>query len=565
MKLIMLKKMTINTRIQMLIVCIVLIAVIWGVYGQVTQFAFVNFDDPVYVIQNSHVQSGITHNGLHWAFTTKYFGLWNPLVWLSFMLDYQLYGLNAGGYHLTNLILHILSTILLFRLFNRMTGEIWKSAFVAALFALHPLHVESVAWVSERKDVLSAFFWLLTLCIYVYYTEKPVVKRYLLVLFAFILALMSKPMVVSLPFIMILLDYWPLKRFELKKDNLIMWQLKEKMPFLVLSAILVITTLYIPDNNDLEQLPFGLRYANAPVSFMTYLENTFMPNDLAVCYPFSDQIPFRHSLGALLLIIFISAVVIAMIKRLPYLFVGWFWYFITIIPVIGIVHIADFAMADRYYYLPSIGISVILAWGIPLLFPNKETRKMILFPAAIAFITLMSTLTWQQCGYWKNSIELWTHTLQATKDNALAHNNLGLALFAEGKVEESIKHYSEAIRITQGDAPAYSNRGNAYTLLGQYQQAISDYNEAIRLKPYYAPAFYNRGNVYKDLGQYEQAIKDFDDTIRLSPYYTRAYNKRAVVYLNLGNKEMVCSDAHKACELEDCRLLKYAQDKKYCR
>ena len=240
----MLNKINISPGKQKLIVYIVLTVVTLAVFWQVNQFDFINFDDNVYVTENIHIQSGITLDGFRWAFSTTYAEFWHPLTWLSLMFDYQLYGLNAGGYHLTNLILHILSTLLLFWLFNRMTGAIWKSAFVAAFFALHPLHVESVAWIAERKDVLSAFFWMLTLCLYVYYTEKPVIKRYLLVLFSFVLALMSKPMVVTLPVIMILLDYWPLKRFESQKGNLILWQLKEKIPFFILSAVFSIITLY---------------------------------------------------------------------------------------------------------------------------------------------------------------------------------------------------------------------------------------------------------------------------------------------------------------------------------
>ncbi len=301
------------------------------------------------------------------------------------MLDYQLYGLNAGGYHLTNLILHILSALFLFWLFNRMTGAVWKSAFVAAIFALHPLHVESVAWISERKDVLSAFFWMLTLCLYVYYTEKPVIKRYLLVLFCFVCALMSKPMVVTLPVIMILLDYWPLKRFESKitGNNLTevlpvkvsLWPLWEKIPFLILSAVLIVMTLYSPDKPSVKVFPLGSRIANMPVSVMTYLEKTLWPRDLAIFYPFSEQLPIWQVLGAAAGILVISAAVIIMMRRLPYLFVGWLWYAITLLPVIGIFQVGGFSMADRYHYLPSIGIAVMLAWGIPLFLKAKIRAK----------------------------------------------------------------------------------------------------------------------------------------------------------------------------------------------
>jgi protein O-mannosyl-transferase len=566
---------SISPQRQTLIVYIVLTVVTLAVFWQVNQYDFINFDDNVYVTQNSHIHSGLTPEGVRWAFSTQYLGLWNPLVWLSFMFDYQIYGLNAGGYHLTNRVLHLLSTLLLFWLFNRMTGAVWKSAFVAAIFAFHPLHVESVAWISERKDVLSAFFWMLTLCLYVYYTEKPVIIRYLLVLFSFVCALMSKPMVVTLPVIMIILDYWPLERFQSKKGKLILWQLKEKIPFFILSAALVIITLHSPQNTALRTLynifgqpkefPLFSRIANALVSYVTYLEKTFWPHDMAIFYPFPSQIPVWQVIGASLLILIITTAVIVMIKRLPYLFVGWIWYAITIAPVIGIIQISAYAMADHYHYLPSVGIVVMLAWGIPSLIKSEEIRKKILFPAGIIFLGIMAFLTWQQCGYWKNSITLFSHALQVTKDNYLAHNNLGLALFAEGKSLEAIDHYNKAICITPDCAGFYSNRGLAYAKLGQHKRAIEDYNKAICITPDYADAYNNRGITYYKLGHYQRAIEDFNETIRLKPDDALAYNNRGNVYINQGNKKLGCPDAQKACELGICNVLEMAKGKGLCR
>jgi Tfp pilus assembly protein PilF len=565
----------ISPQRQTLIVYIVLTVVTLAVFWQVNQYDFINFDDNVYVTQNSHIHSGLTPEGVRWAFSTQYLGLWNPLVWLSFMFDYQIYGLNAGGYHLTNRVLHLLSTLLLFWLFNRMTGAVWKSAFVAAIFAFHPLHVESVAWISERKDVLSAFFWMLTLCLYVYYTEKPVIIRYLLVLFSFVCALMSKPMVVTLPVIMIILDYWPLERFQSKKGKLILWQLKEKIPFFILSAALVIITLHSPQNTALRTLynifgqpkefPLFSRIANALVSYVTYLEKTFWPHDMAIFYPFPSQIPVWQVIGASLLILIITTAVIVMIKRLPYLFVGWMWYAITIAPVIGIIQISAYAMADHYHYLPSVGIAVMLAWGIPSLIKSEDMRRKILFPAGIIFLTIMAFLSWKQCGHWKNSITLFSHALQVTKDNYLAHNNLGLALFAEGKSMEAIDHYNKAIRITPDCAGFYSNRGLAYAKLGQHKRAIEDYNKAVCITPDYADAYNNRGIAYYKLGHYQRAIEDFNETIRLKPYDALAYNNRGNVYINQGNKKLGCPDAQKACELGICNILEMAKGKGLCR
>jgi protein O-mannosyl-transferase len=555
----MLNKLNISNSKKKLIIYIVLTTVTLAVFWQVNQFDFINFDDPVYITENSYVKSGLTLEGVRWAFSSKYFGLWNPLVWLSFMLDYQFHGLNPGSYHLTNIILHILSTLLLFWLFCRMTGAIWKSAFVAAVFALHPLHVESVAWIAERKDVLSAFFWMLTLCLYVYYTEKPLLKRYLLVLSSFVFALLSKPMVVTLPVIMILLDYWPLKRFESRTDNWLLWQLKEKLPFFVLSALLIIITFYTPDEQEIniKSFPPSARLANAPVAFVTYLGKTFWPHDLAVFYPFPSQIPIWQVMGNTFLIIVISAIVIVLVKRLPYLFTGWLWFAITIAPVTGIKQIGDFAMTDRYHYLPSIGIAIMLAWGVPLLFPGKKTRKNILFPMAIALLSFLTFFTWKQCGYWKNSSILFSHALQATKNNYLAHNNLGLALFAEGKTEEAVTHYNEVIRIRPSDVLPYHNKAIVYAKLGQYQLAIENYNDAIRIKPDNADSYNSRGTIYAKLSQYQPAIKDFTKAISLKPDFADAYYNRGTVYHNLGQQRSALDDFTRAINLKPDNISAY--------
>jgi tetratricopeptide (TPR) repeat protein len=563
----MLNKINISSKEQILIVYVVLAAITLAVFWQVNQYDFIKLDDNIYVTDNFRIKSGISLEGIRWAFSTTYAQFWHPLTWLSLMFDYQLFGLNAGGYHMTNLILHILSTLLLFWLFNRMTGALWKSAFVAALFALHPLHVESVAWISERKDVLSAFFWMLTLCLYVYYTEKPVIRRYLLVLFSFICALMSKPMVVTLPVVMILLDYWPLGRFELKKGNLILWQLKEKTPFFILSTVFSIITLYAQYKPSGKYFQYSLnsRLASALVSFVTYLEKTFWPHDMAVFYPFSAQIPLLPVIVASLLILVITTFVIVMVRRLPYLFIGWIWYVITIAPVIGIIKVGDFAMADRYHYLPSIGISIMLVWGIPALIKSEATRKKFFSTAAIAFLVLLAVLSWKQCDYWKNDIKLFNHALQVTKNNYVALNGFGLTLVKAGKIKEAVDNYNEAISIKPNYPPSYISRGFAYFDLGQYQRAIEDCNEAIRLDAGYAEPYFIRGNSYYNFGQYQRAIEDYNKAIRLKLDYTDAYYNRGVAYLKQGNKKQSCRDAQKTCELGNCKLLEMAKNKGDCR
>lgn len=530
------KKLELNASKQNLIIHIILTVVTLAVYWQVNYYDFIIEDKP-HLVEGSYVQYGITMEGIRWAFSTTYYYLWQPLFWLSFMFDYHLYGLNAGGYHLTNLVLHIFNTLLLFGLLNRMTADVWKSAFIAACFALHPLNVESVAWVSQRKNVLCVFFWMITLWLYVYYTKKSSINRYLLVMFAYVLALMSKPMVVTLPAIMILLDYWPLSRCRLgvasQKSNLILWQLKEKTPFFILSIIVSMITLYAQKYNlsDIHgTLTTG--FAKASFAFVTYLQKMFWPHDLAFCHPSSMQMSAGQVGSTVLLIIFITVAITVMVKRMPYLFVGWFWYAITIFPVIGIIH-SDFVplMFDHFTYLPSIGIFIMLAWGIPEICPNKDICKKFLFPAAFATLLIWGVLSWKQCGYWKNSITLFNHTLEVTKDNSLAYHHLGYL----------------------------------YDGLGWHQMAVNHYNEAIRIKPRSARFYNNRGISFAKLGQYQDAVKDFNQAIYLQPDLKEAYINRGSIQMMEGNKEAGCADAQKACNLGDCTLIEKARDSDYCR
>jgi len=594
-------KINTSPKIKILLVYAVLTVVTLAVYGQVHQFNFVNFDDNVYVTENHHIQSGITRDSVRWAFNEhgrNYAGLWTPLLWLSFMLDYEFYGLNAGGYHLTNLMLHIMSTLLLFWLFNRMTGAVWKSAFVAAFFALHPLHVESVAWVTERKDVLSAFFWMLTLCLYVRYAEKPDVKKYLLVLFAFGMALMSKPMVITLPGVMILLDYWPLGRFKSGVGKALRWQFMEKAPFFILSAVAYFVIITSPQP-DWERYPFYSRLMNGPVALINYLGKTFWPHDMAVFYPFPAHIPLWQVSGASALLILITIFVIVTAKRMPYLFAGWMWFSLTIFPVSGMVYqIWLCAMTDRYHYLPSIGIAVMLAWGAGSLFSGEAARRRILFPAGIIFLALLSWITWKQCGYWKNSYVLFSHALRVTENNFLAHNNLGLALASRGKYDDAIRQYHQALGIKPDHLQSLNNRGNAYLAIRDYRNALGDYNKVISINPNIADTYYNRGLVYTSLGLNLQAIADYHKSVSLNPDFANAYNNRAFVYVRLGdyrcaledynevlrlnrghadalnNRAFVhlqtgnigagCDDAQRACAMGVCLTLKAYQKRGYC-
>jgi protein O-mannosyl-transferase len=565
----MFNKINISPQKQNLIVYIFLTLVTLAVFWQVSHFGFINVDDQIFVTENSHVQSGITLEGIRWAFSTSYTNIWHPLTFLSLMLDYQLYSLNAGGYHVTNLIFHILSALLLFWLFNRMTGEIWKSAFVAALFALHPNQVGSIAWISGRKDVLSAFFWMLTLCLYVHYTEKPTIRRYLLVLWGFIFGLISKSMVVSLPVIMILLDYWPLRRFKSQKGNFFFWQLKEKMPFFILSAAFSIITMFLWRNPFAEDMPFSFRLENALVAFVTYLEKILWPHDIHFWHIFSDQLLLWQVLGSFMLILFISMAVMMTMKRRPYLFVGWFWYAIAILPVTGIIKYGVMFMHEHYTYLPSIGIGIMLAWGVPLLFPGSNMRKKILFPAGIIVLAIMAVISWQQCSYWKNSITLFSHAIKISSgdDLAMEHLQLGRFLFTEGKTEKAIEHFNEVVALKSyyADTLVYNDRGIAYAKLGQYQRAIEDFNKAISISSANIYSYNCRGIVYAKLGQDQRAIDDFNTAVRLNPDYADAYHNRAFFYLNQKNNFLFCGNARKACMLGNCKILKAAHADGYCR
>lgn len=570
------KDFKIDVHQQKLIVYLVLVFVTFAAYWQVPQFDFINVDDDFFITNNSNIHLGMTLEGITWAFGSIYGQFWFPLTWLSWMFDYQIYGLNAGGYHLTNVILHVLCSVVLFALFHRMTGAVWRSAFVAAFFAFHPLRVESVAYISERSDVLSSFFGMLTLYLYVYYTEKPALIRYLLVLICFILGLMSKPIVLTLPFLMILIDHWPLGRFQAHRGNLVLWQLREKGPFFICSAIFSMITLYTQYKlfassvNDLQQyfFPLNLRIANALVSFVGYLEKTFWPHNLAAFLAFPDQPPFGQLTVSTLFILILSMVAMATLKHLPSLFVGWLWYAMTLLPVIGIIPIVNVSarsMADRYTYLPSIGIAIALAWGIPSLIENRKMRGKILFPASILLLLMLALFTWQQSGYWRNSMELVNRTLQVTKDNYTAYFIRAKAYYELGQYQRAVDDCSKALRLKPDFAAVYFSRGAAYDKLGEYHLAVTDYGKTISLQPDYVEAYKRRAIDYsKNLGQYQKAIEDLNVIIKLEPTYARAYHNRGGVFFILGNKPLGCFDAQKACGLGDCELLEMSKREGLC-
>ena len=417
-----------------ILVCLFLVMATLAVYWQVQNFDFVNFHDDDYVYENRHVKEGLTLESVTWAFTTIHAGNWHPLTWLSHMLDSHVYGMNSGRHHLTNLLFHIANTLLMFMVFRKMTDSLWQSGFVAGLFALHPLHVESVAWVSERKDVLSTFFWMLTKWSYIWYVEHPVVRRYILVVLFFALGLMSKPMLVTLPFVLLLLDFYPLNRFQFQQSDgsanaqqksIALRLILEKTPLFVLVAMSSAITFYAQKHGgavaSLKVIPLKARVANALVSYANYIGKMVYPSKLTVLYPHPGMLPWWKIAGACFLLVSISFLAIRVVKQSPYFAMGWLWYLGTLVPVIGLVQVGSQSMADRYTYVPLIGIFIIIAWGIPELVAQWRYRKIWLATLATVILTILMAMTWKQVGYWKNSITLFEHTLKVTTNNALPH------------------------------------------------------------------------------------------------------------------------------------------------
>lgn len=528
-------------------VCFLLVAATLAVYIQVINHEFVNFDDPVYVTENRHVKGGLTLEGVIWAITTTYGSNWHPLTWLSHMLDHELFGLDPGVHHLTNLLFHLANTLLLFFVFRRMTADVWRSGFVAALFALHPLHVESVAWIAERKDVLSTFFWLLTMRCYIEYSDHPLKRRYLLVLLCFSLGLMAKPMLVSLPFVLLLLDYWPLGRIRFeypdgsnaksKPKTIALGLVAEKLPLFVLAEFSSVATFLAQKKGgavaSLELISLKTRIFNALIAYVNYMLKMLWPLKLAVFYPYSETLPWWEIAGAVLLLVFISWLSIKFIKQRPYFTVGWLWYLGTLVPVIGLVQVGSQALADRYTYIPLIGLFIIIAWGIPELVTRRTARKIWLAGLATLTILALMVATWQQVRYWKNSIALFEHTLKVTEKNHLAHNALGISLDSS-RLEEAVEHYLAALRIEPDYIEAHNNLGIALEIQGRPDEAIGHFQEALRAKPDDLKLHFNLGNIFLKKGQMDQAVQHYTKALFIKTDFAGSYNNLGNILLKQG-------------------------------
>lgn len=511
-------------------VCVFLAGAIWVVYGQTLGHEFVNYDDGVYIADNPAVLGGLSLKGIVWAFTHNVNVNWTPLTVISHMLDCQFYGLHAGGHHLTNLLLHAATAILLFLVLRQLTAALWSSAFVAAVFAVHPLHVESVAWIAERRDVLSGLFFMLTLGAYAGYVRHPQsLGRYLMVVLMLALALMSKPMVVTLPFVLLLLDYWPLNRFTQPGGRSIPWRLiAEKLPLLALSGIACMATLFAQEE-AIASLPFSVRIGNALVSYVAYLGQMIYPVGLAVYYPHpGNGLALWKIVAAfvLLLVIFIGA--IATRRKQPWFLFGWLWYLGMLVPAIGLIQSGMRARADRYTYLPQIGLYILLTWTVVELTASWRSRRWVLGCGAMVVLAVLITCARTQTTYWRNSETLWNHTLACTPDNSVAHNNLGDAFYQQGRMDEAIAQYQRALEIKPDNEKAHYNLGNVSRDLGRMNEAISRYQKALAINPNYVEAINNLGVVFARQGRMEEAIAHFQKALIIKP-------DDANIHYNLGN------------------------------
>lgn len=547
------------------------------VFRQALNFDFVNYDDEEYVYGNPHVLNGLTGDGFIWAFTKSGFGYWQPLTWLSLMLDCQLAGPDPGWFHLVNIFLHLANTLLLFAVLKRMTGSLWPSVFVASAFALHPMHVESVVWIAERKDVLSTLFWMLTLTVYTDYVKRPSAARYLAALTFFTMGLMAKPMLVTLPFVLLLLDYWPLSRFEPfrskkmsvrqsfqvvpKHDSYATFyrMIIEKIPFFLLSALYSIIA-YLTQKAGGGLVGVTVHSWKAKVfhsffSYTAYMSKLFWPANLAVYYP-SDALatiaPWRFVLYALV-VIGLTFLVFYFGCRRKYLAVGWFWFVGTLVPVIGLIEFTGSAYGDRFTYIPYIGLFIMIAWGLPELLSKWPQRKMVLGMAAAMMLTGLGLCAHRQVGYWKNSITLFSHAIEVTQGNALAYNNIGIAYSKAGRLQEAMDSLKEAIRIRPDYADAQYNLGTIYGDLGRLQEAMEAYQRTLQINPDYADAYNNLGVIYGKLGRYPEAINTLKHAIKINPELTMAYNNIGISYGDLGCRQEAIDYARRACELTDYR------------
>ena len=534
------------------------------VYWPVQKYEFVEYDDPTYVTSNYLIQSGITLQSLKYILTDIHTSHWHPLTMMSHMLDWSLFGDKSGGHHWTNVIIHIFNTILLFLFFNRLTGAIWKSALVAALFAVHPLNVESVAWISERKNVLSTFFWILTMLFYVRYVESSGWRRYLPVLICFALGLMSKPMLVTLPFVLLLLDYWSLDRLQmnlqnktspviLQKSNKISFLILEKIPLFILSVISIFVTLYAARHaktmTGFESLPLRDRISNAVVSYALYIKKLFWPTHLVICYPIIDIPVWQFSI-ALLFLVIVTVFICGYCRKYPYLFVGWFWYLGTLVPVIGLVQVGFQAMADRYAYVPFIGLFLMIVWAAEkILSKDIFLKRLFIFISALVIIFL-TLATHNQLKLWSNSVTLFEDTIKKDPNNYVAYALMGQVMFVKGENEKALYYYDKVLKLTPRVYAAYKNKGVVLKKMGKRNEAIKLFEKALKLDTSSEDAYYSLALLYSEDNNLNECIKYALKAIEVKPDYEDGYNILGVALFKKGRIQESILQFEKALNID---------------
>ena len=521
-----------------------------ALFAPAARHAFLNYDDPEYVVENRHVSEGVTRDGIAWAFTHAHSANWHPVTWLSHMLDCELFGLRPAGHHLTSVVLHAVAAGAAFAVFRVMTGALWPSAFLAALFALHPLRVESVAWVAERKDVLSGLCWMLALGAYVAWVRRPTPRRYAVLLLAFACGLLAKPMVVTLPFVLLLLDWWPLRRAPTMPRGRL---LVEKIPLFVLAAAASVVTFVVQQQAGavapLAHVGFGARLANAVVSYALYVWKTVWPTRLAVFYPYVDPLPGWQVAVAGALLVAVSVLTIREARRWPYLVVGWLWFVGTLVPVIQLVRAGDQAMADRFTYLPSLGLFVIAAFGAADVVRALRVPAPLATAAAVGVLVACAAATTVQLRHWRNDFTLFEHALAVTTDNYVAHTNLGEALLGAGRDAEAATHFAEALRLRPGWAKAHVNYGKMLAERGEHDAAAAEYAAALEVDPRLAMAHYNWGVLLAETGHVDEAIGHYREALARDPEYAKAYTNLGWALARQGRLEEAVSAYREALRL----------------
>jgi tetratricopeptide (TPR) repeat protein len=538
-------------------------------YLQTLRYDFVDYDDHLYVIENPHIEHGLNLSSVGWAFTTFRTGNWHPLAWLSHMLDVDLWGAKAGGHHFTSVLLHSGNTLLLFFVLLRMTGSLWRCALVSALFAVHPLHVESVAWISERKDVLSTFFGLLALWAYLAYARSGSTRKYLLMIGFFVLSLMAKPMLVTFPFLLLLLDLWPLRRWKLWTIESQMVSslepqpfrrvLLEKVPLFVIAALFSIVAIISQHEGQsivgLDDIPLGSRLGNTVVGYTFYLSKLLAPLKLTFFYPHPEYWPLSDVALSALFLLIVTVATIVYRRQHPWLLIGWLWFVGTLVPVIGLVQIGWQAMADRYTYVPSVGVFIMIVWSIPAALPSRFPRTSM--AAAAVFIALFAAKTWRQVSYWKDSRTLFTHAAQATRGNFLAHQYLGNRLEKEEDYMGALKLY----RVAAAERPAYAkiniheNIANILIRQGRYTEAMSELKSAIEINPKSSVAYNSMGSVMTAWNENDQAATYFRRAVELDPKNTAAHINYGMASVTLGRWDEAIAQLSPVVRAEPKRLV----------